>query len=1199
MTRFSHLQDRVISRGFVFGNSDDFNDFRFTHDILYLKQTSHYSLQEPRSPEEDNEKEWIQKNIKMRECSHFITDPKKEQDTELDNPLCYCNYRYNQHSIDAQKQKKQTDEMTKWDNGKHTKSVITNAFGNIKFDDCGGIERKYVRVDVDTKMSHMLELMTKFWGMGKPNLLISVTGGAKNFNMSKRLRDTFRLGLMKTVLSTGAWIVTSGTHAGVVKLIGEAVKDSGIASKNKNQVISIGIAPWGCVQNKEALIDEESCGKWPAKYRTEKKQRINESFLDPNHSHFILVDDGTQHQFDIEIPFRAKLKKEIASIKTETKEDAKPMPNILLVLGGGPGTLKNVYQAILNNTPIVVVNGSGRAADILAYAYLNRKEVGNETKDHVGEEHTTMFPYVEDKVKEMIKREFGNDETTETHLKRICECLNKSDLISVYEIEGKGGVKDIDVAILQALLKANKYKLMDLLKLALAWNRIDVAKSDIFRDDMKWPTLDDSDDVIFSAILLNRVDLIKLFLDHSENLNELLTKDKLRMLFNKIPTNCLLRTSLGSSDNDEDSLNDVGTLIRTLIGDNFHIDELDNDNTTAMKNTNKENVEKTSLNKPFQLLFIWSILMIYQDMAKLFWAEGKGAIAAALVGSSLLKSMLRKNHDAELGHKIKECMKEWSELAVGVLSECHLTDEHKAQDLVERKLSKWGDTSCMLIAVKAYNKDFISQTPCQSLLNRILYGRLVQNNSLWRLLLCLFFPPLICVLPDFTKPDTCSPCVHPPASTTGDDSNKDSNQESHNSQDSVNNKRKSSEESKMKAKDKFYYFFKAPVISFMYNVCSHLVFLSLYTYILVFTFNTQVSVEEIILIIWVFSFTMEEIRQMVTSSSTTLATKLQSYFTDTWNVVDTMTNMLFIIGITLRFLPYEGTFEAARVVLALNFITFFLRLLYIFSVHKELGPKLVMIGKMMKDLIYFFLILMVFVLSYAIAAHSILYPNAPLTWKTAVQIIRKSYWNIYGELFLEEIEGEADCSYDAILWINGTQARCPTDTGKLVVPIMMGIYMLLANVLLLNLLIAMFSNTFQKVQDNADKHWVFMRFSLIHEYYTRPVLFPPLILLAHIVLVFRFVCESCCGKAMKKNIEETDKFLCRKLKNDLELTQWEKLIADAYQQKDVQSLEHKVDSTHDMLAKMKTQKHVHESDILGSFSELGRMYHCHQCIVSL
>lgn len=55
---------------------------------------------------------------------------------------------------------------------------------------------------------------------------------------------------------------------------------------------------------------------------------------------------------------------------------------------------------------------------------------------------------------------------------------------------------------------------------------------------------------------------------------------------------------------------------------------------------------------------------------------------------------------------------------------------------------------------------------------------------------------------------------------------------------------------------------------------------------------------------------------------------------------------LFIIGIILRFLPYPSTFEAARVFLALNFVSFFLRLLHIFSVHKELGPKLVMIGRM-------------------------------------------------------------------------------------------------------------------------------------------------------------------------------------------------------------------------------------------------------------
>ncbi|WAR05192.1 TRPM2-like protein [Mya arenaria] len=1000
--------------------------------------------------EYDEETKWIRGHIKRRECS------------QLAKKRCYCDYPYSKHSKAAQRG--HAKEET-WD------------------------------YNVDTKMSDMLELMMKVWGLDKPNLLISVTGGAKNFNMSKRLRDTFRRGLMKTALTTGAWIVTGGTHAGVMKHVGEAVKDFGIASMNKNPVISIGIAPWGCVQNKEALIDEESKGLWPANYRIEKEQR--------------------------------------------NKENAVSVPIILLVLEGGPGTLETVHQAILNNTPTVVVKSSGRAADILAYAYLNAKEEEIEAKDHEGKRRKTMRRYLEDSVeitvKEMIEHEFGNKDTM-THLGRIRDCLMNSDLMSVYEMEGKGGVKDIDVAILQALFKANKNQVMDQLRLALAWNRIDVAKSDIFTDDKRWPT-GKLDDVMFSAIQLNRVDFIELFLDHGVSVKEFLTKKRLLMLYNKQRHNF--------------SLNDVGILIQELMGDTFlpvymalqkyallDVDHILDQKPpkpskhewlltvtkaitdpaagpVAKNDRNRKSGEKPSpdFDQPFQDLFIWSILMIRQDMAKLFWAEGKDAIAAALVGNNLLKSMLKKTDDTELVNEIQKCMNEWSDLGLGVLSECHSTDEHKAQDLLVRELSNWGETTCMLIAVKADNKDFISQTACQSLLNRIWNGRLVQDNSLWRLVFNV---------------------------------------------DETEEKLKAAEEWKMTARDKFYYFFNAPVIIFMYNVCSYIVFLSLYTYILIFNFEPQVSLEEIVLIIWVFAITTEEVRQMVTNSSTTLATKLQSYITDTWNVVDTLTIVLFIIGVILRFLPYESTFEAARVFLALNFVTFFLRLLHIFSVHKELGPKLVMIGKMIQDLMYFLVILMVFVFSYAVASHSILYPNSPLTLKTAVQIIR-----------------EADCTYDVSLWMNSTMARCPTDTGKWVVPIMMGIYMLLANVLLLNLLIAMFSNTFQKVQDNTDKHWHFQRYSLIHEYYTRPVLFPPLILLSHIFLLLRFIFESCCCKAMKKQRRETENDFRRKFKNERELIQWENVIADAFHQKreleDVQSLEHKVDSTHNIIHDLVTR----------------------------
>lgn len=60
------------------------------------------------------------------------------------------------------------------------------------------------------------------------------------------------------------------------------------------------------------------------------------------------------------------------------------VPIVLLVLEGGPGTLETVHQSIQNNTPSVIVKGSGRAADILAYAYQNAKEEDFEAVDQEG-----------------------------------------------------------------------------------------------------------------------------------------------------------------------------------------------------------------------------------------------------------------------------------------------------------------------------------------------------------------------------------------------------------------------------------------------------------------------------------------------------------------------------------------------------------------------------------------------------------------------------------------------------------------------------------------------------------------------------------------------------------------------------------------------------------------------------------------------
>ena len=49
------------------------------------------------------------------------------------------------------------------------------------------------------------------------------------------------------------------------------------------------------------------------------------------------------------------------------------VPVVLLVLEGGPNTVRTMCELIKKKIPAVVVDGSGRAADVVAYAYSLKK----------------------------------------------------------------------------------------------------------------------------------------------------------------------------------------------------------------------------------------------------------------------------------------------------------------------------------------------------------------------------------------------------------------------------------------------------------------------------------------------------------------------------------------------------------------------------------------------------------------------------------------------------------------------------------------------------------------------------------------------------------------------------------------------------------------------------------------------------------
>ncbi len=77
----------------------------------------------------------------------------------------------------------------------------------------------------------------------------------------------------------------------------------------------------------------------------------DDAWLEPNHNYFILVEDE-EIEWGAEITFRANLEKAIKDTYQNVKIE---IPQILIVVEGGRGTLKTVYNSIRNQIPVLLV----------------------------------------------------------------------------------------------------------------------------------------------------------------------------------------------------------------------------------------------------------------------------------------------------------------------------------------------------------------------------------------------------------------------------------------------------------------------------------------------------------------------------------------------------------------------------------------------------------------------------------------------------------------------------------------------------------------------------------------------------------------------------------------------------------------------------------------------------------------------------
>ncbi|XP_041364291.1 transient receptor potential cation channel subfamily M member-like 2 [Gigantopelta aegis] len=274
----------------------------------------------------------------------------------------------------------------------------------------------------DTDLNNVWEILTKYWDLPIPKLLISVTGGAKRFEMKPRLKNILKQGLCHAATSTGAWIITGGTGTGIMQIVGEAIHEYMMAHGVQDQkLVALGIATWGIVSNRSALVGKSDKGLFPATYASEDVQADTRGApLDHNHTHFILVDNGTENIYGGEIKFRTALESYISKkvVTGVAQNQSVHVPNVLLVVEGGVNTMATVSESIRQKIPVVIIEGTGKAADFISLGF-------NKSQSNKKNPEKTDFPNEFDEdMKEKARKMFvWNKETENDKKKKIDDCL--------------------------------------------------------------------------------------------------------------------------------------------------------------------------------------------------------------------------------------------------------------------------------------------------------------------------------------------------------------------------------------------------------------------------------------------------------------------------------------------------------------------------------------------------------------------------------------------------------------------------------------------------------------------------------------------------------------------------------------------------------------------------------------------------------
>ena len=184
-----------------------------------------------------------------------------------------------------------------------------------------------------------------------PKGILSITGGTGKFpaELEQQTRIIIESAIVPLAYEYNLMVIDGGTNAGVIQIIGDAVEKARsiypqvIGSEAPSEFTSrpplVGFAPRPKVLAPSIEQIEE-----------------NSVSLDQNHTYFILISDVEDWGGEVEYMFSF-----IEYLVLEQN-----IPALQIIFNGGRITIKEVHYAVLQHRPVLLLEGSMRAVEVIA-----------------------------------------------------------------------------------------------------------------------------------------------------------------------------------------------------------------------------------------------------------------------------------------------------------------------------------------------------------------------------------------------------------------------------------------------------------------------------------------------------------------------------------------------------------------------------------------------------------------------------------------------------------------------------------------------------------------------------------------------------------------------------------------------------------------------------------------------------------------